>query len=822
MRWLVREWRGGELRLLLLALVIAVTIVSGITGFADRLQRGIVQQSSQFVAADRVLLSPRPVPEDWLQQAEQIGLRSAVVASFQTMAFSDEGMQLASVKAVSDAYPLKGTLQNSVEPFGEGQPVSDGPARGEAWIDSRLFPLLDIDPGAGLGLGEAELRVSRALISEPDRGSSYYGVGPRVLMHFDDLAATRVIQPGSLVEYRYQFAGSEAQLEQYGQWLQSRLQPSHRWQDLADSQPQIARSLERAERFLLLAGSFGVALAGVAVALAARRYSERHYDVVGVMKALGAQNRAIMRRYVGNLLLLGLVAVVIGSGLGWLLQQSLLTLIGDLLGFVAPASGWRPVLTGAVTAMVCLLAFALPPVLLLRGVSPLRVLRRDVPVEGLGAGASIVIGLAGLGLLMWWYTSDALLALSVLAGVLLMLLVAALLVWRVIRGGRGLGMQAVGSVRLALAALNRRARANAFQVVSFALALMVLLSLSVVRGSLMEEWRLQLPENTPNHFLINIQPYQIERVEALLGDSGVETAGLYPMVRGRLTHIDGEPIASLDYLKTEGSSVNREANLSWAEALPEDNRLLAGQWWQQASGAGVARVSVEQRFAERVRLEIGSTLRYDIGGMPLTAQVQSIRELDWDSMRPNFFLLFEPGVLDSYPATYITSFYLPREQKVLLNTLIREFPTVTLIEMDAVIDQLRTIVQQISSAIELVLVLIVVCALLVTVANVQSSLDSRLQENAILRALGAPTSLIRRSLLLEFAMMGLLAGLFAAAGSELSLYLLQTQVLNMDFSGHRWLWLVGPLLGVVLISLVGWRSCRVVVEAPPLRVLNAL
>lgn len=820
MRWLIREWRGGELGLLAVALTVAVAIVSGITGFTDRLHRGLVAESHRFLAADRVLVSPRPVPQPWLDEADRRGLRQARVVDFQSMVYAGEQMQLAGVKAVSSGYPLKGSLRISDRPFGEDRTVGHGPPPGEAWIDSRLYPLLELQPGDSLGLGEIELTATRAVIAEPDRANNYFGVGPRVLMHIDDLAASEVVQPGSLVNYRYLFAGDAAVLDAFGDWLAERMSPSHKWRDLSDSQPQIASTLERAERFLLLAGSFGVALAGVAVALAARRYSERHYDVVAVMKALGAESGHILRLYLGNLALLTTLTVVAGLGIGWVVQWGLMGAIRDLLGFEAPPPGWRPVVAGAVTAGVCVAAFALPPILSLRSVSPLRVLRRDFSVETLSLGTSAAIGVAGLGLLIWWYAGALDMAMAVVAGVLLMLAVSAVLVFYLITGTRHLGMQAGSSFRLALAALNRRSRSNAFQVVSFALALMVLQSLLVVRTSLLEDWQLKLPPQTPNHFLINIQPAQVEPVRELLAQRDVDTAGLYPMVRGRLTHIDGERLQDRETADADAPSVDREINLSWSAELPGDNEVVAGQWWPVDTE--LPPLSIESEFAQRLGVAPGSRLTFNIGGIELDAVVTSVRELDWNTMRPNFFLLFPPGVLNEYPATYITSFYLSPQQKPLLNELVRSFPTTTLIEMDAVIEQIRGIVEQVSAAIELVLALVVVCSLLVTVANVQASLDSRLQENAILRTLGASRRLIAGSLLLEFAALGLLAGLLAAGGAELSLYILQTQVLGMSFDTYWSLWILSPLFGAALIAAVGWWSCRSVVATPPLRVLREL
>lgn len=820
LRWLMREWRGGELALLGLSLLLAVTIVSGITGFAERLQRGLVGESKQFLAADLVLQIPRALAEEQLAVAGELGLASARVIEFRSMVIAVGTNQLASVKAVSEHYPLKGQLRISAEPFGAAQAVDHGPAAGEAWLDSRLFPLLGVAPGDTIQLGDSRLTVSRALISEPDRGSSFYGVGPRVMIHAADVEASGVVQPGSLVDYRYLFAGEGGALAALRSQLTPQLGESHEWQELGDSQPQIARTLKRAEHFLLLAGSFGVALAGVAVALAARRYSLRHLDAVAVMKAFGATSVQIRRLYVGNILLLALVTAALGWLLGLLLQALLFALIRDLVGFAVPAGSWQPAVAGGVTALICVAAFALPPVLRLKDVAPLRVLRRDLGDESLSAAASAGFGILGLSLLMLWYTRSPELVMAVLLGVVAVIGIAGVLVLRLFASIRALASRAGGVIRLALSAMYRRRHANAFQVVSLALAMMVLLCLFAARSSLLEDWRLQLPADTPNHFLINIADDEVAAVQAWFDEKEIESAGLYPMVRGRLVTIDGRPLAEIPGVDAERGSVDREINLSWSETLPSDNRLVAGQWWSENNNR--PQVSVEQEFAQQLKLEVGSILAFRIGGLPLEAEVASLRSLRWDSMRPNFFLLFSPGALEGFPASSITSFYLEPSEKAVLNDLLLRFPTITLIEMDAIIKQARTVIEQVSAALELVLILILLAALLVGAANIQSSLDSRLQENAVLRTLGASRRVIRNGLIAEFALIGLVAGVLASAGAELSLYLVQTRLLDMEASWHPGFWLLAPLAGSVLVALSGWWFCRTVVTTPPLNVLRQL
>lgn len=822
-RWLAREWRGGELGLLAVSLVIAIAIVSGISGFTERLNRGIVAESHRFLAADRVLSSNRDFEFEWQQQAIDLGLQTARLTEFQSMLFVDGAMELVAVKAVTTGYPLKGSLKVSEQPYGTPMVADDVPAPGELWLAPRLFALLGVAPGDAVELGDMRFKVGRALVEEPDAGSGFYGAGPRVLMHAADVAASGVVQPGSLVRYRYLFAGEEGALDDMQAWLKPRADDRARWMTLNENQPGMSNTMQRAERFLLLAASFGVTLAAIAVALAARRYSERHFDTVAVMKALGASNRRVMRLYIGNLLLLALIALLIGLALGWSLQAGLMLALRDLIGFEPPPPGWRPVVVGAVTGGVCLAAFALPPVLALNGIPPLRVLRGDVGAMP-AAGSSALFGLLGIAALMWWYAGSWQLALAVLAGMVAMMLITTLLVTRVLNSGRRAGMQASSPWALALAAVARRRHANAFQVVSFGLALMVMLSLVALRTSLLAEWQLQLPKDTPNHFLMNVRESQIEDIETFLGEQGTGSAGFFPMVRGRITHIDGIAAEDLPDVPGDERLLTREQNLSWALELPADNVLTAGEWWSSGEVAEgeLPQISLEAEFAERLNVKVGSVMRFEIGSLPLSAQVTSIRELDWGNFRPNFFLLLQPGALASFPKVFISSFYLPAEQKPALNEFVRRFRTVTLVEIDLMIEQAQTIIAQVSGAVELVLVLVVLCALLVTIANVRASLDARLRENAIIRTLGGSRRLITRALLLEFALLGLLAGLLAVAGAELSVFVIQRELMDLEPTLHPWLWPIGPLVGAVVIAGAGYQACRRVVNSPPLAVLRGL
>lgn len=820
----MRDWRSGELRTLVAALITAVTIVTGLSLFTDKMQQSLNARSNDFLAADRVIQGATPLDEFVLEEARRRGLRDGLVLTFQSVVYAttdiDSAMQMATVKAVSDSYPLRGTLDVSDQPFATSYKSNDAPKVGEVWVDARLLPLMQLSVGDKLYVGEAALQITRVVVNEPDRGAGF-GVGLRVLMNEADIAATQIVQPGSRVSYRYLLAGQSNALIAYEKWLTQRLPATHKWRSLKDAQPQVSRSLQRAEQFLLLAGVLGVGLAGVAIALAARRYSERHYDYVAMMKALGASSSRILRIYAGNFLLLAVLAFVVGCALAWLFQEAIFYQLRDSVTVTSQQLVTaRPFILGGTTALICLLSFALPPLIHLQKISPLRVLRKDVGDGTRSNAFSVLAGVLGTVFLMYWYSGNAVLTLAVLAGISAVFVIAALVAWLFLRGTTQLGMQAGGRWRLALASLRRRGRQNTAQAVMFSLSIMLLLIIALVRTSLLEEWRLQLPEGTPNHFLLNIAADEAVQVETLLQGHGLQATAVVPMVVGRLLAVNDEPMAKRVKRLQLKRSFDNDWRMTWSQSLPQANEIIEGQWWSADSDS--KELSLEQEMAERMQVGVGDTLKFAIGGQQLSVKVTSLRALDWQSMKPNFFTVFSPHALKEFPATYLSSFYLPSKDKVFLNEFLRAHPTITVIEMDAVMRQMRSIIDQVGAAIELVLALIVFSGVLVLLASVQASLDTRFQESAILRTLGAKRGLVLGSLAIEFAVLGALAGSLAALGAESTVYFLQENMMDMSFSLHPWVWLGGPIIGAMLIGFVGYISCRTVVTSSPVVVLREL
>jgi len=824
-KFAVRDWRAGELRLLIAALLVAVGSVSAISLFVDRLQRAIEVESTSFLGADRVIGGSREIPEEFRDLARERGLELADVITFNSMVFADasgsDRNQLASVKAVAPGYPLRGTVRIADAPFDRGTPTADVPAPGEVWLDSRLFPSLGVDVGDRVAVGYAEFTVGAVLTSEPDRGGgSLFDFGPRLLMRVEDIPATRVVQPGSRIGYTLMLAGRDEDLRSLYVAIRDDLRPNYGWRSIRDANASIGRALDRAESFLLLGGLLAVLLAGIAVALAANRYARRHFDHVGVLKTLGATPREIQWGYLGVLLVIGVAGTVLGLALGGIVHLGIIGALGDLLPPTLPLPGLRPLVVGSVTGFVCLLAFALPPLLGLKKISPMRVIRRDL---GTAVAPVVTYGFAAAGsiALLVWHSGSVILTVAALIGAVVTGGVFAVMALVLLRGGRVIGMQAGSTWRLALAGLQRRYKENVAQIVIFGFAIMLLLVMLLVRTALVDDWQAEIPERTPNHFLINVPPDEAEDVQRMLTDRTDYDGELFPMIRGRISAVNDTPVRDWRRRRGPGPGIRGERNLTFAREPPPNNVVVEGEWWDTSEGADTEpAVSLEDDYARGIGVSVGDTLTFDIGGLPLTVRVANTRMVEWDSLQPNFFIIFSPGALAGYPATFMTSFHLPREQKPFLNELLAAHPTVTLIEVDEIIVQVRSIIDRVTQTVELVLYLVLGAGVLVLIASIGSSRDQRLREHALLRALGGERRLIQGALVTEFAVLGFFAGLVAVIGAELSVYTLNREIFELPTDLHPWLWAAGPGIGVAMIATVGYLGTRKLVRSPPATVLR--
>ena len=818
----MRDIRSGEMGLLLIALVVAVGTVTSISLFVDRLHQALIQESANFLAADRQISSSNPIPEEFLRELGMRDVAHTQTMVFPSMVFVGDANQLVSVKAVSTEYPLRGTLIIADEPFVRGYPTDSVPPPGEVWLDSRLFPALNVELGQGIEVGLAELTVGRVLVTEPDRGGSFFDLGPRLLMNIADVPATEVVQPGSRIGYRLLLRGEEEELLDFKSAIV--LGDNYRWISIRESSPRIASALDRAESFLLLGGLLGVLLAGIAVALSAHRYAARHYDHVGVLKTLGATPNQILSGFLSILLFLGVMSIVVGWLAGGLLHLVIVELLASLIPVALPAPGLRPFFLGGSTGLICALSFAMPAFIHLRNISPMRVIRRDIGVAPLSRWLTYGAAAAGSLLLLVWYTKSLFLTFWTIACAGAVVFVFGVLGHFLLKGSRVAGMQARSGWRLALSGLQRRRKENIVQILIFGMAIMLLLVLVLLRTELVTEWRSQVPENAANHFVMNISADEVDEVQTLVSEGATAGDFLYPMLRGRVVAVNGENSQAyqtrLYGAGREGPRLRSERNLTWTADLPADNEVIEGRWW--GAGRELAEVSLEREYAENFALNIGDELTFDVGGQTFEASLTSIRDLEWESMSPNFVIVLSPQALRQFPATYMTSFYLAREDKKFLNELLRQHPTITVIEIDALIEQVKSIVDRVTQAVELVMILVLLSGCLVLVASIQASRDARLSEHALVRTLGGTRKLIGSSLFAEFLVLGVFAGVVAVIGAELIVAVLQYEVFELGIGLHPWVWPVGPIVGGIVIVVVGLLGARNLVNSPPMIVLRGI
>ncbi|MFK3772678.1 ABC transporter permease [Pseudomonas sp. NPDC089406] len=820
LRQLLRDARASEVRVLFFALLVAVAASTAIGYFGARLNGAMQLRASEFLGADLVLQGSAPASEQQVASGAALNLRHARVVEFTSVVGGDKGIQLSSIKAADPAYPLRGQLRSAPAPYGVETP-GGGPAAGEAWVEPRLLVALDLSIGDSIDVGMKTLRMTRVLTYEPDRANNFYSLTPRVLMNLADLDATGVIQPGSRVSYRDLWRGEPEALAQYRQGVETSLAANQRLLDTRDGNRQIGGALGKAERYLNMASLVAVLLAGVAVALSASRYAARRLDASALLRCLGLSRHQALGLYCLQLAMLGVVAALAGALLGWLAQLGLFRLLEGLLPSQVPPGGLTPALAGIGTGLVALAGFALPPLAALGRVPPLRVLRRDLlpipPSSWLVYGAALL----ALGLIMWRLSLDLLLTFALLGGGLIAALVLGGLLLLGLRSLRQLLAGAPLAWRLGLGQLLRHPLAAAGQALAFGLILLAMGLVALLRAELLDNWQAQLPQDAPNHFALNILPDDRQPFAERLAQINATSAPLYPVIPGRLTHINDEPVRQLVSKESTGErAVQRDLSLTWSAELPQGNALSAGSWWQQVpADDAIPGVSVEAELAQSLKLQLGDLLTFDIGGQQRQARVSSLRTVHWDSFQPNFYMIFQPGTLQGLPTTYLTSFYLEPGHDQEVVALSRAFPAVTILQVDALLAQLRSILAQVTLAVEYVLLFVLAAGLAVLFAGLQATLDERIRQGALLRALGAARPLLVKARRIEFGLLGAVSGLLAALGCELITWALYRYAFDLHWAPHPWL-LVLPLAGAVLVGGAGVLGTRRALNASPLAVLR--
>ena len=819
LRALRRDWRSGELRLVMLALLVAVMAVTSVGFLTDRVGLALQRDAAQMLGGDLALRTAEPASSAFLEQAADRRLEIARTVQFPSMVGGPAGVQLAAVKAVSDTYPLRGLLRVAEQPVGASEQLAQAPAPGTVWVDPQLPALLGLKVGDTLELGVSTLKIAKLLLYEPDRSMQFINVAPRVMLNMADLEATGLVVPGSRVSHQLLVAGEPAAVRSYQAWLERHIQPGQRLDTLQTNRPEVQRTMNRANQFLGLVALLTVLIAAVAVALAARRYALRHQDGVAVMRCLGIGRAQLTSMLWVEFVLLGLGVSAVGILIGYVLHHGLVSVVAAWIDNALPPPSATPVWHGLATGLMLLLGFALPPLSALRRVAPARVLRRDAGGAARRVWPAYAVGLAAFFLLMVWVSGDSRLSVVVSGGFLAAFGIFAGAAWVLLavlgRMRRHLGGHP--ALRFALAGMSRRRGLTITQLCSLAIGLMILLLLAITRTDLVQGWQRTVPPDAPNTFLINIQPDQRGAVRAALAQAGVGDLVMYPMVRGRLTHLNGKPVSARDYDGERAQRmVEREFNLSFADSLPASNEIVHGRWLD----ATKPEVSLEAELADTLNVKTGDQLTFEVAGAPIQVRVSGLRQVKWDSFEANFFALVSPAALAKAPATYITSFHLPPESLDVAGALVWRFPNLTVFDVGAILAQIQRVLDQVIGAVQFLFLFTAAAGIIVLGAALFSTRDERRHEAALLRALGADSLQLRHALRVELIILGVLAGVLASAGAVLTAGLLASTVFDFTLTATWWPWAAGIAAGVGASLLGGYLALAGVLKTPPLVLLR--
>ena len=825
-RTLLRDLRAGELRLLMVAVTLAVAALTSVGFFADRLQGGLQRDALQLLGGDVVVASDNPTPQAFVDKAQALGLQTVGTMGFPTMGRASDAQggasKLVALKSVAAGYPLRGTLKVADAPGAAEQATRDIPAPGEVWVDAPLLDALGLAMGDQLLLGDAQLRIARIIVIEPDRGAGFMSFAPRVMLNAADVPATGLVQPASRITYRFAVAGQPAAVKAFSEWAAEEVKKPDvravRVESLESGRPEMRQTLDRAQKFLSLVALLAALLSAVAVALAARGFAADHLDASAMLRVLGQSQRTIAGAYTTEFALIGVFASALGVAVGYLVHNVFVLLLSGLVESALPAPSLWPVAFGLGMGLTLLLAFGLPPVLQLAQVPPLRVIRRDVGGLKPASLAVLCVGVAGFAALLLAVSSDLKLGLIAVGGFAGAVALFAGLSWVAVKLLRKSVNETTAPRWLVLATrqISARPAYAVVQVSSLAVGLLALVLLVLLRTDLISSWRQATPPDAPNRFVINVMPEQADDFQKTLQTNGVAKYDWYPMIRGRLLAVNGQPVGPDNYTEDRAKRlVDREFNLSTAVQQPPHNQIVAGRWTENEAGA----VSVEESIAETLGLKLGDRLLFDIGGVQNEARITSLRKVDWGSMRANFFVMYPVQQLEGVAITYLAAYRAPEVQGF-DNALVRQFPNITNVDMASTINQVQRVLDQVIRAVEFLFAFTLAAGLVVLFAAVTATREERAREFAIMRAVGARASLLRQVQRAELVGVGLLAGFLASAVAVGVGWGLARYVFDFAWTASPWVPLGGALAGAVLALMAGWWGLREVLRRPVVETLR--
>lgn len=823
---LLRDLRAGELSVLLLAIVVAVSAMTAVGFFTDRVGRAIRLQAGAVLAADVVVSAPAPIEPSFLDDARQAGLRTAESMSFLTMVLpadeSNESNALTMITAVTDGFPLRGELLVADIMFGDTAAAQGIPPPGAVWAEPGLLGRMNLAVGDRVLIGERQLTIVKVLEYQPNQMTGgMTQLAPGLMVNLADVPSFNVIRPGSRATYRELYAGAENSIAEFRQRIEALSDESLRIRGWEDAGEQINDAIDRAQRFLTLASLVTVILAAIATAMAARRYAVRHLDTIALLKSMGATQSFVQNSTLGQLACVIIGTTLIGSLIGFFAQQTLVALAADVLKVDLPATSLIAGALGLITAATVTIGFALPHLLQLKNVAPMRVLRRDLPAPQLSSTATYGIAIGALLLMIWSIVRDLMLVVYISVGLGVVALLAVAGGWLLVRGLTRFRGAAGVAWRYGLANISRRGTESIVQIVAFALSLMMLLLLTVVRTDILEEWRATLPADMPNYFLVNIDPEQWPDIRKFFQDELGASPDYLPFIRGKIVSVKGQSVDEYAFPNEMGRNfVSRsETNITWTADLPESNVVTTGEWWDENDDAAI-RVSLAAGPFRALGLSIGDTLGFDVGGEVFEAPVTNVRSIQWDSLQPNFFVMLSPGLAEELPQTIIASVHVPPGERLVLNSFVRTYPGVTIFDLEVIIGQVRMVIERASMSVQYVFLFTLLAGIIVLLAAIQATRDERRFESALLHTLGMRRSKILQGIAVEFIALGSLAGALAAFGASAVGFVIADQVFKLDYTVDPWLWLVGLVAGSLVVGVTGTLATRKAVSEPPVVVLR--
>lgn len=815
-----RDWKRGDLLVLLFAMAIAMASISVIYLIIDRIETATEREVADVLGADLVVSSPRKIDQEWLDKADQLNLTQATSVEFSSVLFANEQLQLSSIKAVSPGYPLKGRLEIADSPYADVSIVNGSPKKGHVWVEPRIFNLLKLAKGSMLELGYTDLKVDGVLMLQPGQGSTLFNIAPTAIMSLDDLAETKIIQPGSRVVYRYLFVGEPQALREFASFIKPKLATSQRLVTVFDESPIAGSAITRSKKYIGLSSLLTMILLGVTIAMSASRYARRQFDTSALMRCFGMSNNQVLTIFIYILALVCVSGVILGALIGVTFQEVLVAFLASRFIDDLPAAEYSVLILPMLASIILLFGFSVPSLVQLKSVPPMRVLRRQLQPMSLQSWLVYFTSGVTLVFVMWLQMGDLKLLASVLIGLTVTAVLFAVIASGVLKLMKGMAKSNNAAVNFSLRQLDANKGITLLHLLAFSITIFVIALIILVRSELLAKWQQSLGENIPNHFMVNVKPAEVDQLNEFFKQKNLEFSGLYPMIRGRIVGINGEDVKTAVSEKgQQHNSLRRELNITWADELPLGNKLVEGDWqWQNESDQ--AEISIEDETAKALGLKLGDSLDFTIGSEPWSAKITSIRSIDWQTFTPNFYIIARPGTLADFKSTYISSFHLEREDKPLLADIIKKYPSITIIELDLILKEIQQVISKVSSAVELIMIFVVAAGLGLLWAAMEHTFDAKYKQSAILRTLGASKAFIARSFRFEYIWLALLSSSMALLAVELVTYVLYQQVFEIPFEFHWEFWWMLPLSALILMLTASWRGVKKVTEPAPLSLIR--